>query len=130
MLRFVLLVSLLAQPAIAAEESLSPTEFEALVTGQILSYSMQSKQYGAEEYLEGRRVRWSYADGACTEGHWYEAGEQICFVYDGIETPQCWTFHLQDDTLMARFQNVQRGALHETKRQEGPLNCVGPEVGV
>ncbi|MEO9824033.1 MAG: hypothetical protein ABJF50_06405 [Paracoccaceae bacterium] len=129
MLRFVLFISFLAQPAIAADEPMSPTEFEALVTGQILSYSSQSQEYGVEEYLEDRRVRWAYPDGQCTEGHWYEAGDQICFEYDGIATPQCWTFHLRDETLTARFKNVPQGALHETKRLDTPPLCLGPDVG-
>jgi hypothetical protein len=126
-----LLASLLAQPAIAADKPISPTEFEALVTGQTLSYSSRAQQYGTEEYLDGRRVRWSYNDGDCTEGRWYEAEDQVCFIYEGVVSPQCWTFYLRDDRLMARYKNDPVGSeLHETRRQSEPLFCPGPEIGV
>ncbi|CAN0604221.1 unnamed protein product, partial [Ectocarpus sp. 12 AP-2014] len=46
----VLLVSFLAQPAIAADQPISPAQFEALVTGQTLSYAARSTEYGMEEY--------------------------------------------------------------------------------
>jgi hypothetical protein len=108
----------------------SPAEFEALVMGRTLMYSSASGEYGAEEYLEGRRVRWSYLDGKCTDGRWYEAGEQICFVYDGIEFPQCWKFYMRDEKLLARYENRKSAdELYETRRRTEPLACFGPEVG-
>lgn len=125
-----LLVSFLAQPAIAADQPISPAQFEALVTGQTLSYAARSTEYGMEEYFEGRRVRWSFLDGECADGRWYAAGDQVCFVYEGVETPQCWKFYLRDETLMAEFKNAPGlGELYETSRREEPLQCLGPDVG-
>ncbi len=126
----VLLVSFLAQPAIAADKPISPAQFEALVTGQTLSYADKSTEYGMEEYFEGRRVRWSFLDGECAEGRWYAAGDQVCFVYEGVQTPQCWSFYLRDETLMAQFENTPgTGEIYETRRKDEPLQCLGPEVG-
>ncbi len=126
-----LLASLLAQPAIAADVPISPTEFEALVTGKTLSYSSTDQQYGVEQYFDGRRVRWAYLDGACAEGRWYEAEDQVCFVYQGVDTPQCWSFYLQDDKLLARFQNnANMTDLHEVKRLPEPPQCPAPDFGV
>lgn len=126
----VLSATLLAQPAIAADRPISPAEFEALVTGKTLSYSSGDQQYGTEEYFEGRRVRWAFANEECIDGRWYDAGERVCFVYEGLATPQCWAFYLRDDRLMARFENDPVGSeLHEIQRQSEPLFCPGPEIG-
>ena len=131
MRNLLVLISFLAQPAVAADQPISPGEFEALVMGRTLSYSSNSGEYGAEEYLDGRRVRWSYLDGTCTDGRWYEAGDQVCFVYEGVEFPQCWQFYLHDGKLVARFENDPSAAeLYETHSRDKPLFCYGPEVGV
>lgn len=130
MLRFLLLLSFLAQPAIAADQPVSPAEFEALVTGKTLSYSSRGKEYGIEEYSQNRRVRWSFLNGDCVYGRWYEADEQVCFVYEGIDMPQCWSFFLRNDKLVARFENDPPGMteIHETKRHTAPMQCM-PEAG-
>ena len=127
---FLWVICFLVQPAWAQDRPVSPAEFEALVKGRTLMYSSTSGEYGAEEYLEGRRVRWSYLDGECTDGRWYEAGDQVCFVYDGIEYPQCWKFYMRNDKLLARFENDPRAAeLYGTRKRDQPLVCYGPEVG-
>lgn len=131
MRRLLLFTLLLARPAIAADVPLSPSEFEALVTGHTLSYSSRSQVYGVEEYFDGRRVRWAFGDGQCIEGTWYDAGDQVCFVYEGFDTPQCWSFFLRNDSLVAKYHNDPGlEPLHETKRQKEPLFCPGPDVGV
>ena len=130
-MRVLLVLAILAALPAAAETPLSAAEFERIVTGRTLAYASSGGEYGAEEYFEGRRVRWSYLDGECTEGHWYEAGEQICFVYDAIPEIQCWTFYQRDGRLLAKFENDPGATeLYETSRREGPLMCLGPEVGV
>lgn len=125
-----LLTSLLAQPAIAADKPISPTEFEALVTGKILSYSARSREYGVEQYFEGRRVRWAYLNGQCAEGRWYAAGDQICYVYDGLDTPQCWSYFLRGDQLLAQSSRQSaKSEKHEmTPLSEAPY-CPAPDIG-
>ena len=117
--------------AFAADRPVSPSEFEAIVAGRTLSYSTRGVEYGAEEYLNNRRVRWSYLNGDCEEGSWYAKGPQVCFIYDDLPSPQCWQFYLRDGRLLARFEdNPEATELYELDRREEPLMCLGPEVGV
>ena len=110
---------------------MSPEDFEALVTGQTLSYSSGGIEYGAETYFENRRVRWSFLDGECTEGHWYVAADLICFVYDDIPNHQCWKFYLRGGQLLARFENdPEADAIYSTHKRKESLLCLGPDVGV
>ena len=125
------LAALLTATAAPAETPLSAEAFEAEVTGKTLYYSEAGVEYGAEEYLPGRRVRWSFLDGECLDGAWYPQGEMICFVYEGRPDAQCWTFHLRDGALVARFKTGGSAPdVYETREASGPLMCLGPEVGV
>lgn len=127
---FLFLLSLVA-PAHASDVPLSPEAFEAYVTGKTLVYESARGPFGAEDYLEGRRVRWSYLDGQCQDGEWYPSGDQICFVYDEIPEPQCWSFYLRGGQLLARFENrADATELYETAEQDEPLVCLGPKIGV
>ena len=115
----------------ASERPVSPAEFERMVTGKTYSYANGLSVYGAETYLENRRVRWSFLDGKCTDGKWYVSGEQICFVYDDIPNPQCWQFYMVDGSLTARFENdPQSTELYQTQPREEPLYCPAPYLGV
>lgn len=131
MKQIALILALLPASAIAAERAISPAEFEALVTGKTYSYANGTAPYGAETYLENRRVRWSFLDGECSDGEWYVSGEQICFVYEDIPSPQCWQFYMQGGRLTARYENDPASTeLYETRQQDEPLYCKGPKVGV
>ena len=127
----VLSVLLLAPLPAAAETPMSAAEFEAYVTGRTLTYASRGVPFGIEEYRKGRRVLWSFLDGRCEEGEWYAAGDMICFVYETYPEHQCWTFHLRDEGLFARFQNDPGATeLYETRQSSEPMQCLGPEVGV
>lgn len=127
----VFLILCLPAFAFADDRPVSPAEFESIVMGRTLSYSTRGVEYGAEEYFDGRRVRWSYLDGQCEEGQWYPSGSQVCFVYDALPSPQCWQFYLRDGRLLARFENNPEATeLYELDRRSEPLMCLGPKVGV
>lgn len=132
-MRILFLVSFAAlsvTPAAANDDPLSAAAFEAFVTGKTLAYSTKEGPFGAEDYLENRRVRWSYLDGQCMDGVWYPVGEQICFQYDEIEAPQCWTFFLRGGRLLARFENREDAApVYQTDELSAPLQCLGPRIG-
>jgi len=115
-----------------AEEPMSATEFEAYVTGKTLYYANEGTRYGGEDYLPGRRVRWSFLDGRCLEGTWYDAQDLICFVYeDAPEDPICWTFYARPGGLRAVLEGGDlTQELYETDESDEPLFCLGPEVGV
>lgn len=120
----------LSLPAVA-ETPLSAAEFEAYTTGKTLNYGSGGFDYGIEEYLEGRRVRWSFIGGDCQYGEWYPSGDMICFVYEQIGMPQCWTFYVGQNGLTARFENdPEATALVETRQSRDPLICLGPTPGV
>lgn len=118
-----LLIAQTAVPAVASEP-MSVAEFEAYVTGKTLTYTSNGVPYGVEQYLSGRRVLWQYLDSDCQAGEWYPDGELICFVYDAIDGPQCWTFFEEPTGLRALFMNEPgQTELYETNEREQPLIC-------
>lgn len=124
------LVSLAAAPSIAFA-GMNAAEFEAYVTGKTLYFGQNGAAYGVEEYLPDRQVRWSFLDGKCKEGYWYEEAGMICFVYDDTPQPQCWTFFPEASGLRAVFENDPANTvLYEAQQSEEPMLCLGPEVGV
>lgn len=126
-----LLILLCLSPLPCAAEQMSAAEFEAYVTGKTLFYSEGGEAYGAEVYLPNRRVRWSFLDGECKDGYWYEADALICFKYEDRPDPQCWSFELGPAGLVATFENEpSNSALYEATNVGEELLCLGPKVGV
>jgi hypothetical protein len=125
-------LAVLAPAARSAEPPMSAAEFESYVTGRTLTYAARGgAPYGAEQYLPGRRVIWTFLDGACEDGIWYEEAGQICFLYDFAPEPQCWSFWQGASGLIARFENDPGASeLYEVRQSPEPLRCQGPEVGV
>lgn len=114
-----------------AQEALSGPEFDARTLGRTFLFSTQGETYGGEEYLPGQRVRWSFLDGRCKDGYWYEEGGQICFSYDDDSGPHCWIFYNEGGELSARFAGDPQGSgFYATSESNEPLLCLGPEVGV
>lgn len=131
MLRTLLLSAFLLADADPLGPALTAEQFEDYTTGRTLTYATEAGVYGIEEYRSGRRVRWAFTDGECAEGFWYPAGEAICFEYEGMEIPQCWTFHHGDRGLTAIFVNDPDAPFYsELGQTTTPLECHGPEVGV
>lgn len=129
-MRTALLASLLAAP-VAAQQAMSADEFEAYVTGKTLDYESGGVAYGVEEYRSDRRVRWSFLDGECKDGAWYEADGLICFVYEDQDGAQCWSFFQGPTGLRAQFAGDEPGTdIYETRARDEPLQCLGPKVGV
>lgn len=126
-----LTVTLLATP-MRAETPLDGRAFERYAAGKTLYFGMNGAPYGVEKYLDNRRVRWSFLDGRCLEGRWYEAeNRQICFVYEDDPEAHCWQFFLRDDGLVARLGgDPDVVPLYEAAEQDDPMLCLGPEIGV
>lgn len=121
----------LSASTVDPDQRLSAEEFSRYVTGKTLTYSKAGQIFGAEEYLSGNRVRWSFNDGQCQDGRWYEKNEQICFVYENQPVPQCWTFYVGETGLIALYENApSTNNLLETAQKTEPLLCFGPDVGV
>ncbi|GHG90706.1 hypothetical protein [Pseudodonghicola xiamenensis] len=121
---------LVAAPVVA-QEGLSAEAFDAYTRGKTLFYGQGGQAYGVERYLEGRRVIWSFLDGECRHGRWYEEAGQICFVYEDHSDPQCWTFSQGATGLIARFESdPQATELYEAEDIGQEMICLGPKVGV
>ncbi|MEE4188552.1 MAG: hypothetical protein V2I76_08925 [Roseobacter sp.] len=105
--------------------------FDAYTRGKTLFYGQNGQSYGAEVYMDNQRVRWSFLDGKCKEGYWYEDAGQICFVYEDNPVPQCWAFLKEGGNLIARFENVPGATeLYEADDIGEEMICLGPDVGV
>ncbi len=134
MIRFAIALATFAAPALAQDPGGTPMtgpEFDAYVTGKTLMFGTAGAEpYGGEDYLPGRRVRWSFLDGRCLEGTWYEAAPNICFVYSDDPEPICWTFFERPGGLTALLDGDPDEVLYETGEAEEPLFCLGPDVGV
>jgi hypothetical protein len=123
-------LTLLAWPA-TAQTSLTAEAFDAYTLGKTLYYGFDGEPYGVERYLEGRRVIWSFLDGNCKDGIWYEEAGQICFIYENRLDPQCWTFSQGPNGLIAQFEdNAEATELYEAQDIGEDMLCYGPEVGV
>lgn len=119
-------------PAVA-QQAMTGDEFDRYSRGKTLFYGSQNAPYGAEQYLTNRRVIWTYLDGECMHGEWFEAAEGlICFVYEEkLESPQCWSFFREGGQLSAQFENnPEARELVEVAQSDEPLVCTGPKVGV
>lgn len=124
------LCAVTASAALSADP-MSAEEFEAYTTGKTLFFGQSGQAYGAEEYLPNRRVRWSFLDGQCQNGYWYEDDQEICFIYEGGDGPQCWTFQQSTGGLIAEFRGENpQPELYEAQDLGEEMVCLGPEVGV
>lgn len=130
MKKIVLLFALMALPA-AAQDRVTAEEFDAYTRGKTLYYGQNGQAYGAEVYHDNRRVEWSFLDGECKTGEWYEAGGLICFVYEDNPDPHCWSFAKGPSGLIARFEDSPGTTeLYEAEDIGEEMLCLGPKVGV
>jgi hypothetical protein len=129
MKRFILL-ALLALPA-HAETKMTAAQFEAFTQGSTVLFNRHGSPFGAEQYLDDRRVIWSFLDGNCQRGHWFDAGDEICFVYEGQSDALCWYFFDDGNRKTARVVGDDPADdLVATAQTPKPLSCPGPAVGV
>ena len=120
----------LAGAALAADP-MDAQEFDRYTQGRTIYYSQLGQPFGVEEYLPGNRVRWSFLDGQCKEGFWYQEERFICFVYDDQPDPQCWTFWDEGARLRALYEDTPgQTELFEILDADEPMLCLGPDVGV
>lgn len=128
---FPLLAAVLLLAAPPGNAAMPGDEFDAMTRGKTLLYTLDGVFHGLERHLGNRRVEWTFGDGICYAGYWYETGDDICFVYEGIEGAQCWRFEDRPGGLTATF--VEDGVLgrsYEASPTTAQVSCEGPEVGV
>ncbi len=113
------------------EEIMSPEAFESYVSGTTLYFNRRGEPYGAEQYLEDRRVIWTFLDGRCERGAWFSEGDTICFAYETQSSPQCWNFLEKSGERRARVIGADpANDLVVVGQDKSALNCPGPGVGV
>ncbi|MGV6848346.1 MAG: hypothetical protein ACWA5A_08205 [Marinibacterium sp.] len=118
-------------PVQSGQTPLSAEAFDAYTRGKTLFFGAGGTAYGVERYLKDRRVIWSFLDGKCQNGIWYEDSGQICFLYEDRTDPQCWTFYQGAGGLIARFENDPDATeLYEAQDMGEEMLCYGPDVGV
>lgn len=127
-MRTLIFTLFLASPVIA-QTPMSGDEFETMVEGKTLTFSTGLSPYGVEYYAPNRRVVWSFRGGDCVNGEWFEDvtenGENICFVYENDDEPQCWQVFDIDGKIRADFMNSPgTTVLYEAVESE-PLVCGG-----
>ncbi|MGB0506480.1 MAG: hypothetical protein ACPGGK_09825 [Pikeienuella sp.] len=120
-----------ATPLIA-EEPMGGDQFDDLSTGWTLYFEDDSGAYfGAEQYLGNGRTVWRSRNSGCQWGEWYEADNQICFLYKG-QRPSCWHLYSEGEGMRAEStdQNAEdRLTLRMINRDRRSLNCEeGPAV--
>ena len=131
MFRYLAILLLLPAFPASAQPALTASDFDDYTRGKTLFYGFQGKVYGVERYLPNRRVIWSFLDGNCKEGVWYEQDEQICFIYEDRLAPQCWVFTRSGNGLIAQFEgDPGQTELYEAQDIGEEMLCYGPEVGV
>lgn len=124
-----LALCLIGAPVISAP--MGAEAFDTYTKGKTLYFRENGAAYGAERYLPGRRVEWSFLDGICKFGEWYPDDGAICFVYEDRPDPQCWEFELTPNGLSATFLgDGEVQDLYEAEQSDKPMYCVGPDVGV
>ncbi len=127
-MRFLIFV-LFASP-VFADDAMSAAEFDAYTQGKTLTFGVAADTaYGVEQYQANRRVVWSFLDGECSNGVWYESKGSICFRYDFDPEPKCWKFYDAPTGLRAIFMNrPDMSVLYEAKDSGEPLICPGPDL--
>jgi hypothetical protein len=128
-MRLALALVMLASPALA-EPPLTAEEFDSLTQGRIMTWSEFGTVYGVEQYLPGRRVRWTVMGDECKAGHWYAEGSAICFQYEDDHAPDCWDITRSATGLIARYTtnppDAEPVVVEDTTES---LACFGPKVG-
>ena len=126
-----LILALVAAPTAQAETILSPEEFHAYSAGTTLYFNRGGQAYGAEQYFDDRKVIWTFFNGNCQRGFWYQAGQEICFVYEIDPEAQCWHFlDTGKGRAARRIGDDPADDLIVAGQDDVPLSCPGPDLGV
>lgn len=140
-MRAALLTILLCSQALAESEQtvespvteadpLSAEAFDALTLGRTMTWAEFGQVYGVEQYLPGRRVRWTVLGDDCKLGHWFPKANSICFQYEDDPEPDCWEITADGPGLLARYvSDLPRAEPVVVSETTEPMACFGPEVG-
>lgn len=116
-----------------ADTPLNGPAFDALVTGNTLTFSAEGGAFGTEYYAPNQRVIWAFAgQDDCLNGRWYEkpspTGPQICFTYENDPTPKCWHVYSENGVIRADYMTQPGTTVLFEVTESTPLVCGGPGV--
>tara|TARA_R110002096_G_scaffold2793_3_gene14411 strand:+ start:2512 stop:2931 length:420 start_codon:yes stop_codon:yes gene_type:complete len=97
------IAALVVTGAVAAQEIVTPEQFDEISTNKTLYFNSGERFHGAEQYFPNRKVTWKFANGECDQGFWFPQGDAICFSYTQNPEPQCWNFIQDGDRFLARL---------------------------
>jgi hypothetical protein len=127
-MRAVIFSFFLVSPA-WGETPISGGDFESLVQGKTLTFSVGDAPYGVEYYAPNRRVIWSFTDGDCVNGEWFEqqtqSGPNIYFVYENSSEQQCCQVLDIEGKIRADFMNTPGTTILYEAVEAEPLVCGG-----
>ena len=125
-MRALALVLMLLPGATLAEGDppMTAEAFERFVEGRTMDTHNRSGRYGVETFLPGRRAIWRDAE-QCLEGRWRPQGDLICFDYQGIDLPYCWTYHDRGGWLMAWLDGDRESEPIMLYPADGVVTCEG-----
>jgi hypothetical protein len=116
-----------------AAEPLTGAEFDAYTQGKTMTYALEGKVWGREQYLAGGKVIWAFEGEPCKHGFWREAQPGlICFSYEDAPFDlECWRFFQGEGRLEAQStEDAPANPLAAIEETDEPLACPGPDVGV
>lgn len=114
---------------------LSAAQFQAFTQNRSLQFFDQGEAYGSEHYGPNHAVRWTFGDGTCTAGTWFEKDSQICFRYENESEAGCWVFYPGAAGLIAEFMGAAGGkslptTLYEASPSSRPSTCAPKDLGI
>ena len=119
------------QDGAAPEQVISAERFDAFSKNTTLYFNRRGAPYGAEQYFEDRRVIWTFLDGRCERGAWYNEGDTLCFVYETQNEAQCWTaLEISGKKHIRVLGDDPGNDLVVVGQDTANLSCPGPGVGV
>ncbi len=125
-------LSFIASVAAAqAETPLTADQFDTFTRGRTLEYSFDGQPYGLERYAPDRRVTWGTFGGMCGEGRWFPQGDRICFEYEDLPGPLCWSFYAEGANLRAVLHDIggdQKG--YRAEEWSKDMTCEDPDPNV
>jgi hypothetical protein len=99
MLKRIALMALIAVPAQAQQQPLTPDELLDLAQGKTLTFvlAQDGSVVGIERFLGRERTVWAQPNGRCAYGDVEVRGEKLCFFYDDepAGVGHCWTTYAE-----------------------------------
>ena len=123
---------LLATPAPADEEPVSPAEFEDYAEGYTLYFEEEGEPFGSEVFEPDGETLWRYQDGSCMRGVWKAHDGQLCFYYGVGAEVICWEILRDEQGLFVRLLGESEDAgmeLRITRRDKERPVCGDPGRG-